>query len=96
MNKPKFTPGPWRVVENNGGGAFVETSSVAIADIKSRGGVPHPEQEHCMANAKLISAGPELFEALRAHLAWYDGATVNEKALIAYTRAALKKALGET
>ena len=60
----KHTPGPWRWSQNPYGGARVETQSVGIADVLSRAGVPHPVQESCAANARLIAAAPELLEAL--------------------------------
>lgn len=59
------TPGPWGYRMNPHGGARVQTGSVGIADVLSRGGVPHPVQEHCEANARLIAtARNELSELL--------------------------------
>lgn len=66
MSHPAHTPGPWRWHANPHGGARVVTTGVAVADVLARGGVPHPAQEHCEANARLISAAPDMLEALEA------------------------------
>ena len=61
--------GQWRAVENPyGGGAHIETPAIAIADVKSRGGVPHPVQKHCLANANLIAHAPTDLAALLAYV----------------------------
>lgn len=63
------TPGPWSYRMNPHGGARVQTGSVGIADVLSRGGVPHPVQEHCEVNARLIATArnalPDLLAELR-------------------------------
>lgn len=59
----EHTKGPWVWYENPSGGCRVQTT-VGIADVLSRAGVPHPVQESCAANARLIAAAPELLEAL--------------------------------
>ena len=60
----EHTKGPWGWYENPSGGCRVQTTGVGIADVLSRAGVPHPVQESCAANARLIAAAPELLEAL--------------------------------
>lgn len=60
----EHTKGPWAWYENPSGGCRVQTLNVGIADVLSRAGVPHPVQESCAANARLIAAAPELLEAL--------------------------------
>lgn len=60
--------------------------------------------DHCEgtgfdADACLRAAARELLEALRDHLAWYDGGSkgsaIDETELVARTRAVLAKAEGE-
>ena len=60
----EHTKGPWAWYENPSGGCRVQTTGVGIADVLSRAGVPHPVQESCAANARLIAAAPEMLEAL--------------------------------
>jgi hypothetical protein len=89
------TPGPWRIHENPTGGASVETESVSIADVKARGGVPFPTQEHCLANARLIAAAPDLLDALNELLGFActtPGAPAHSS--MEKARTALKKARG--
>ena len=62
------TPGPWRWSANPSGGARVDAARIGIADVLSRAGVAHPVQESCIANARLIAAAPDLYEALEALL----------------------------
>lgn len=95
------TPGPWVVWENPSGGAEVEAAGVSIADVKSRGGVPHPTQEHCLANARLIAAAPDMLEALNAlfgaeleRCMSLDGKPDQTEA-VARARAAIAKAEGK-
>lgn len=64
----EHTKGPWAWYENPSGGCRVQTLNVGIADVLSRAGVPHPVQESCAANARLIAAAPELLEALEGLL----------------------------
>lgn len=98
----KFTPGPWHWSANPHGGARVEAPGIGIADVLSRAGVPHPVQGHCIANARLIAAAPDLLEACEAAqkelnaIAGYSGAAGNwplQDALEA-VRAAIAKARG--
>lgn len=105
-NKPKFTSGPWRKM------AWGETISIdgaeimGLAFLNPRGnhnaGIPSAEDS---ANASLISAAPEMYEALRQcenviGMARLQGklsdsglSPVNNALLAA--RAALKKAEGQ-
>ncbi len=64
----KHTPGPWSWYGNPNGGARVQTASVGIANVLSRAGVAYPPQASCEANARLISAAPDLYEAAVAML----------------------------
>lgn len=103
----KHTPGPWFWRANHSGGARVEAPGVGVADVLSRAGVAYPVEETCKANARLISAVPELLAALESLVATIEdevdiNATggpnmamrlLNEHG--AAVRNALKKARGE-
>lgn len=97
----KYTPGPWRLNDNT---KYWKTnifsitvrkhgvSSSTVANIPARATIPVSE---AWANARLISAAPELFEALNTFpqsLDWTDAELWewSKKA-----RAALAKATGE-
>jgi hypothetical protein len=97
MNKTKFTPGPWikrgkGTIETSGG---AEVASVMDGQMLDR--VDHETQE---ANAHLIAAAPELYEALEELHAQQNGPPLEkyktrwEKAM-RKTEAALAKARGE-
>jgi hypothetical protein len=58
----KFTPGPWRVV--NGDQIRSAIHQIARAWMM-RGG-------EGKANARLIAAAPDLYEALSAFISWWD------------------------
>lgn len=71
----KHTPGPWRVAENGFFAMAVETSSgINITHEAGYGTrISGPEKE---ANARLISAAPELLQALKEsvpHLEYMAG-----------------------
>lgn len=72
MTKPKFTKGPWRIGDADDFGDFVvqhDGEALAIASVVN-GGVKDylgRTEEH-VANAHLISAAPDMYEALLA--AW--------------------------
>lgn len=74
-NLPKFTPGPWAVRPDIG----APVGTLKIANPEWPRGASDPlvaavfgtEQEQG-ANARLISAAPEMYEALRAMLAAFD------------------------
>lgn len=100
----KHTPGPWLMDRNN-----VHTGTIATvhhclgndwADIWSdkwmETGMGEEVQE---ANARLITAAPELLEALAEALAFCEANTFggdDAAALIAKARAAIAKATGNT
>jgi predicted metalloendopeptidase len=90
-----YTPGPWKLEENpnwkvNPFSITVRKPGVlstAVAKIPTRMTVPPQEQK---ANARLISAAPDLLEALKVLLdnnEWLTGETA--------ARAAIKKAEGK-
>jgi len=87
-NENKHTPGPWRIsfTADTNGLRVVQDSNRPrlIADIH--------DTEAAGANAKLISAAPEMADALRAALAFFDGSISFDHAVGRDARAALQKA----
>lgn len=60
MSAPQFTPGPWRV-------DLVKPHQVCLNAEKTRFirvASANPQWSNCAANANLIAAAPELYEAL--------------------------------
>lgn len=71
--KPAFTPGPWIAV-----GDWVEHPSEDVADIctcdpRFLDQEGRREDAEMRANAKLIAAAPDMYEALKAFAAFADG-----------------------
>jgi hypothetical protein len=65
--KPKHTPGPWRVRTIDGSIGHVETlDGVAVANAEIVGTLRQPNTAERKANARIISAAPEMLEALIA------------------------------
>jgi len=109
MSKPKFTPGPWGfaiAAPYNFNG-----ESLAIVDQNARAGESVPvvciitkretQNERDTANARLISAAPDLFAALEKAVADYGrpggpwSVPSEPGTWIAMATEALKKARGE-
>lgn len=97
----KFTPGPWLLDMNNvhtGTIALVHQCTDGWADIWSDKWVEHGMSEDVMdANARLIAAAPELYEALvcllaRAENELADPEDVHEVVL---AKATISKARGQ-
>ena len=61
----EHTPGPWKVVGTEIWGANVKIAS-------GRGAYDEKDRQKNKANARLIAAAPDLLEALRKILHWYD------------------------
>lgn len=99
MSASKHTPGPWRILE---GDSVVAVHAVQRAICDTRG-TPYWQQfkSEDLANARLIAAAPELFDAIKEMLRWrlpHDRAfTVTEGSRRAFDglRDALSKARGE-
>ena len=98
--KSTHTPGPWHVA---GYGIFgpeaVLKDAVAVTSVRARNGlgVSTFEDAERMANARLISAAPDLLEAAtRAHKALSDG-SISENCLtvVLDLQDAILKAVGE-
>ena len=93
----RWTPAPWRLFNKNG-------TVAVIADAKP---APHNEviswtgfdasdfQKQNVANARLIAAAPELYEALEAVAPYFAGEHAYDHPHCAQLRAALAKARGE-
>lgn len=98
----KFTPGPWKVEPVNydgDGGTLVRFNGVCIANVW---GVLEYRQvdEESSANAHLIAAAPELYEAMEDLLTVladrkYKGFEARLESHSRIARAALAKARGE-
>jgi len=88
----KHTPGPWRLNENNNWktNPFSVTvrkpgvHSTTVANIPTRMTVPPQEQQ---ANARLISAAPDLLEALKGLYHPQPSVDAFEKARVAMYKA---------
>lgn len=84
MSEPKFTPGPWLVMANQIGTQETEIASICLtAQIR----LPKDETK---ANAHLIAAAPDLYEALE-----YCIKQIPEFGDVPGIKAALAKARGE-
>lgn len=100
MGEAKFTPGPWGLdagFESSKPGDFDEYWQVHDgADAIACSANCYAENRE--ANAHLIAAAPELYEALdNIATATHNGFNIHENSvLIAEARAALAKARGET
>ena len=99
MSGAKFTPGPWRVDESHIYGSInAGRRHVAMANFYNC----HDEEvrvtrEQQEANAQLISAAPDLFEALKIILEYPygDASPLDDTLVMERARAAIRKAEGE-
>ena len=106
MSKPAFTPGPWRVVgatiRGDGRGTRCDYLTVARATSNETSGYDCPPPQVAEANARLIAAAPELFDALKLLVLAYesDAGTEHDECLLEESHkrsvAALAKAEGRT
>jgi hypothetical protein len=94
----RFTPGPWRIygpdkecpgIEADAGSIVVFGGGTDMCGIRGS----YCGRTEQMANARLIAAAPELYEALSEYLAAYSGAEI--MAARAKAEAALAKSRGE-
>lgn len=102
--KPKFTPGPWRVTANgyiaSQGYVPIRTPFRSDAFQEGPGRSDHSE-DTLEANARLIAAAPEMYEALAAIEAVLRGnklANVGNSTVhyaLCQARTAIAKATGE-
>lgn len=89
MTEPKFTPGPWSVIK---GRHFYEDRFGV--EIKGDDFSIQPQMGMTEANAHLIAAAPELYEALEELL--IQTRQYGHKPEIKMAEAALAKARGES
>ena len=92
----KFTSGPWSVAQTG-----VLRTFTAIIDARGRWLADctfnkvseeyYPLQAEAEANAALIAAAPELYEALKEMVLFYEGAFTRDGALIDRARSALSR-----
>lgn len=109
MSAPKFTPGPWRLLPEECDKSYIRIRGTQLGGRYKIANVLTPvyegaherEAEETRANARLIAAAPELFEALLAYVQYTDAgietgeADRGEIELAEKARAALAKATGE-
>ena len=92
-DQPKWTPGPWRVLNDEAIKVASSDGSLAtVTHIHLRGRRDTSEVE---ANAHLIAAAPDLYAALDGLLGLLDAGSLYEPQAYA-ARTALAKARGET
>ena len=63
MKKPKFTPGPWWVLHDGSSEVSVQSDENFICRL-NLDPIPKEEVKRHLANARLIAAAPELYDAL--------------------------------
>jgi len=98
MKEPKFTKGPWIVSKTSGMEIFINhchENSKRVPGYFAEVRRFTTDHEQVDANAHLIAAAPELFEALELADAALSGANMNIDVVRKKVRAALAKALGE-
>lgn len=98
MSETKFTPGPWTTEDFNTQrfAVYAPNGRICQMDITR----DSQRAEEGQANAHLIAAAPELYEALRevlsAYVPGWDGAEYSDVGgSVSHARAALAKARGE-
>ena len=62
MSEPKFTPGPWWVLHEGSSEVSVQTDGACICSL-NYDPLPKEEVQKHLANARLIAAAPELYDA---------------------------------
>lgn len=89
-----YTPGPWKWFETEDGQARVNPvdGGLVIAECRTRNPFD-PEQQ---ANARLISAAPDLLKALKMVMRSFHPQTHHDVDDYNAARAAIAKATGET
>jgi hypothetical protein len=65
MSELKFVPGPWRVRINNGNILVVGPNNIHIGTSECKDRFPTNKATQA-ANARLMAAAPDMYEALRA------------------------------
>ena len=93
MNTTKHTPGPWKFAHGTDEQLVHEWSDVAYIDTR----IPERTKAEQIANARLISAAPELLDALRDIIGQCDDgkAALDNNGTYKKARAAIAKATGQ-
>jgi len=108
MSKGKWTPGPWKTFTDGERYTIKDRNSLKLCSIIPMNGRERRYDAECHATARLISASPEMFEALEEMEEYldqradadqppgYDAPIGNEEMRLLMTvRSALSKARGE-
>lgn len=78
MSEPRFTPGPWASYHDSGGYHYIGAEHQGLAPTRKPGEVAYLDvcrvirQAKGEANAQLISAAPELYNAVKIALEIVD------------------------
>lgn len=95
----KWTPGPWRVMfgrdNNTTYPTWMSRAERPYQPVLNSGAFSRPASETAVANARLISAAPDLYEALDALLEFHNEGRIPDAATIARAECAILKARGE-
>lgn len=95
MKEFKGTPGPWHYCAEEPDWVTDSNDNIAVARVTRY----NTDAEAQRANARLIAAAPELLEALQRITPLYEALMrdcgIEHKEMIAISRAAINKALGE-
>lgn len=93
-DRPKHTPGPWRV------GNFDDVSNAAVVQWTAGFAEIHGSRSRREANAMLIAAAPELLESLMLMVVLAPNPDLAlddiQRAVVLKARAAIAKATGES
>jgi hypothetical protein len=95
----KHTPGPWTVSEE-WDGTSIKAGQFHVTHTIQSCGFHEPEVDKAVtqANARLIAAAPELLQAAKDFVEWFECSRIGDKPIAewSHARAAIAKATGET
>jgi hypothetical protein len=96
MSEMKWTSGPWQI----GDGFSVDSQYLIIGNMDDEGGSAHvvvadinEDPDEWYANARLIAAAPDLYEAVARMLPYFEGEHAYDHPCSVFARAALAKAV---
>ena len=97
MSETKHTPGPWRILRQNGK-QFIQAGPVYFSIAEVAGPSNAGRERELTANVNLIAAAPDLLEALKMFVREYEGTGSDDREtrpeMIA-ARAAIAEATGQ-
>jgi hypothetical protein len=103
MSAPAFTPGPWHVLPEEENKPYVRVRGTRLGErykiANALSGESEMERSEAAANAQLIAAAPDLYEAMEAicgMLASHDGKPTTAGDVFKIAEATLAQARGET